>query len=69
LTTNRYRDPPGSHRHRCDGCGFVWQHPDTCKGSDAAHTCPGCGLLMTHWDKYDGASPPDPPVRKVVPCE
>jgi len=53
-----YRSPKGRHRHKCTttGCGFVWEHSDSCGGDTAAHTCPGCG--QEEWLKYHGSKPP-----------
>jgi hypothetical protein len=51
-----YQSPPGSHRHKCRKCGRVWEHPDSCKGDDAAHVCAGCG--QERFIRYDGILPP-----------
>jgi predicted nucleic acid-binding Zn-ribbon protein len=42
----------GIHKHKCDRCGAVWQHPDTCFGDERSHLCPNCGEEQT-W-KYFG---------------
>lgn len=41
----------GTHKHKCAGCGFVWEHSDTLWGNLAAHTCV-CGRVQ--WMKYFG---------------
>lgn len=35
----------GTHKHRCDHCGTIWEHSDDLRGSYEAHLCPkeGCG--------------------------
>lgn len=40
------------HKHQCGKCGIVWEHSDSCAGSDEAHTCPKCGYLT--FMKYHG---------------
>jgi hypothetical protein len=35
------------HKHKCPGCGLVWQHGDICKGDwGRAHTCARCGSVQ-----------------------
>lgn len=38
-------DPAAKHSHRCPNiaCGTVWEHTNSCAGSDRAHECPDCG--------------------------
>lgn len=60
-----YVDPAGRHRHSCATCGFIWEHADTCVGSNKAHLCPGCGADHC-FNRYEGDSPPDKKPRKKV---
>lgn len=32
----------GTHKHKCDSCGNVWEHSDDMAGNQEAHTCQ-CG--------------------------
>ncbi len=47
--SRRYIDKPEWHRHKCQECGAVWEHPDTYKGNDEAHLCPRCGKKELSW--------------------
>lgn len=51
----KYKSPEGYHRHKCDDCNHVWEHKDSCAGSDKAHTCK-CGSTQ-RW-KYRGDESP-----------
>lgn len=58
----------GSHRHKCDSCGFVWEHADSNAGKTAPHTCV-CGKEV--WYRHYGDEKPDyigcgRPVRMVI---
>jgi hypothetical protein len=33
---------PGSHRHKCDSCGMVWEHGGQ-SPNPVSHNCPNCG--------------------------
>lgn len=55
-----YDSPSGSHRHKYDPCGEVWEHSDWCAFDDSAHECPKCGR-ENRW-KYRG---PEPPTKSV----
>ena len=35
-----------SHSHKCQGCGWVWTHSDSCAGDQDAHTCEKCGDVV-----------------------
>lgn len=50
-----YASPTGFHRHKCDDCGHIWEHKDSCAGNESAHTCI-CG--KEEWYKYFGPEPP-----------
>jgi hypothetical protein len=40
------------HKHKCNGCGFVWEHSGfACAGDASAHTCV-CGREV--WKRYYG---------------
>jgi hypothetical protein len=45
------------HKHKCDKCGAIWEHSDSCLDDAAAHTCPtkDCGGMQ--WMKYLGLDP------------
>ena len=53
----------GTHRHRCDSCGLVWEHGNNCQNLsseifDESHTCQRCGNpRVVH--KYRGDAPTD----------
>lgn len=42
--------PVGTHQHKCQNCGNVWEHPDTMAGNKEAHTCSQCG--QEEWVKH-----------------
>lgn len=46
-----YRDPVGSHRHRCPVDGYIWNHE-----TNAGHNCPQCGREQLY--HYTGPLPP-----------
>src|SRR5689334_9698530 len=51
-------DERGSHKHRCDDCGTIWQHGNDCnkRGEELrqrTHTCPECGRKQFEW--YEGS--------------
>jgi NAD-dependent SIR2 family protein deacetylase len=31
------------HKHKCEPCGTVWEHPNKCDGQVSPHMCPNCG--------------------------
>lgn len=32
------------HKHKCPGCGHIWEHGSENRGNKEAHQCPtGCG--------------------------
>lgn len=39
---------PNKHKHKCDGCGFIWEHVRATEASSAEyhklHDCAVCGL-------------------------
>jgi hypothetical protein len=51
----------GYHKHKCQFCGFVWQHHD-CNdarhGSGGAHECPSCHRCNWSLGIYVGAEEP-----------
>lgn len=50
----------GKHKHQCDGCGCVWEHPNSRRGDEDAHVCPDCDTLLGGlWDHYHGPERPD----------
>jgi hypothetical protein len=50
-------DPP-THRHKCEQCGFVWEHETTgCINNTKAHTC-RCGAEQWEWYKGEAANVP-----------
>lgn len=58
----RYCSAAGRHRHKCAGCGCVWEHDDACRDlppaeHHAAHACPKCGREATDW--YLGRGAPE----------
>lgn len=57
-----YESPHGFHRHKCDKCGYVWEHANTCVNNTALHTCPGCGTEEWYW--YKGPEAPTKPPKK-----
>jgi predicted nucleic acid-binding Zn-ribbon protein len=46
----------GTHKHECQECGTVWEHPDTLHGDEEAHCCPNCRVQQ--WWKYNGDRQP-----------
>jgi hypothetical protein len=40
----------GTHKHKCDFCGFVWEHEDSCINNTKAHTCVICLNVQWYWD-------------------
>lgn len=45
------------HKHKCDVCGTVWEHPAICGGHNGSHICPQCGKGKSL--KYEGPIKPD----------
>jgi rubrerythrin len=45
MSKKAYVSPEGRHRHKCNKCKIVWEHDESCWGSDTVHMCPGCGEL------------------------
>lgn len=45
-------EPEGTHKHKCQTCGNVWEHENACVNNKPAHTCRECG--SEQWWKYDG---------------
>lgn len=45
-----------THKHKCDECGFVWRHSDSCAGDLHAHLCPVCGVKQ--YFRYEGLDEP-----------
>ena len=56
----KYESPKGLHRHKCEKCGYVWEHSNSCAGSDSDHECPKC--KTEEWCWYEG---PEPPTSKI----
>lgn len=54
-----YTSPAGCHRHKCDRCGYVWEHADACRGDVEAHRCPGCESLDLPAFQYHGPDEPE----------
>lgn len=46
-----------SHKHRCDVCSFVWQHPHNAAGIDRLHRCPRCS--RSQYKVYEGRDKPE----------
>lgn len=44
------------HKHKCDNCGFVWEHSDAWKENVPAHTCTKCSHIQS--SKYHGDEKP-----------
>lgn len=42
-----------THKHKCRGCGFVWEHSEAMRGNEDAHTCV-CG--REEWRRMDDDS-------------
>jgi len=42
-------DEPPTHKHRCETCGFIWEHETNCINNTKAHTCIKCGAEQWHW--------------------
>lgn len=42
-----------SHMHRCDRCGFIWQHSNEMEGSEVAHICPCGGQQFWHYRGHE----------------
>jgi hypothetical protein len=41
----------GTHRHKCESCGFAWEHENSLASHRLMHTC-RCG--REQWEKYHG---------------
>jgi rubredoxin len=39
-------NPEELHAHRCEGCGWIWEHKGWNRADEKAHTCPNCGRLQ-----------------------
>lgn len=58
------RLPEGEkHKHKCERCGFIWEHDNEVAGEPdeirhCAHTCPGCGEIEQTLI-YQGSSAPE----------
>lgn len=39
-----------THKHKCNGCGHIWEHGNACRGNVEAHTCARCG--DEQWSHY-----------------
>lgn len=52
VTDTSGKPKPGHHWHKCDECGYVWEHADEMSGNDEAHQCV-CGEYQFY--KYFGA--------------
>lgn len=50
-------DPP-THQHKCDGCGFIWEHETDCINNTKGHTCRECGQQQWQWYTGKDASAP-----------
>jgi hypothetical protein len=50
------RSGTGEHSHKCNKCGFIWSHEDSCVNDTKAHTC-RCGKEQwyIHHDHKEGA--------------
>ena len=53
-----YVSPQGSHRHKCDNCGYIWEHSNFCRGDTKAHTCPNPDCGKQKWYQYSGSDAP-----------
>lgn len=62
-TQTPYKDPAGSHRHKCPVDGYVWEHRE--RDPNASHNCPDCGRQQLN--HYTGPLPPTKPSAKPVP--
>lgn len=47
------------HRHKCDECGNIWEHDDSCGGDDNAHKCPRCQKeqFVRYWGDQEQREP------------
>jgi hypothetical protein len=44
-----YMTPTGEHKHKCEDCGHIWAHEDSCINDVEHHTCK-CGRVnWTIW--------------------
>lgn len=50
------------HKHKCAGCGHVWQHDQNAAMIPGSHTCSKCGSVQRF--KYYGDEPPRLPYLK-----
>ncbi len=60
VQSTPYESPVGFHRHKCDNCGQIWEHSNSCAGNEHAHTCTTCG--HKNWERYKG---PDAPIMTI----
>lgn len=47
----------GIHKHKCDNCGYIWEHGADSFGDDLSHTCPRCithGMIIGSYTHYTG---------------
>ncbi len=58
-----YQDHEGWHRHKCEDCNCIWEHPDAMSGNTEAHACPGCGKDERY--KYTGRHAPQPSKPRI----
>jgi hypothetical protein len=48
-----------THKHQCETCRVVWEHPEARWGDEKAHTCPACKkVLGGYWEWYKGCEEP-----------
>ena len=70
-----------SHQHKCgvrysdlelfmegepQGCGFVWEHNEQCRGNAETHMCPQCGR-GPWYDKYREGQEDEHDVESISP--
>lgn len=60
LAATLDEEEKGSHRHRCDSCGLVWEHGNNCQELsrdifEQSHACTRCGRRVVQ--KYRGDLP------------
>jgi len=59
-------DGSGMHSHKCDSCGWVWEHPNAMSGVRKAHRC-RCGEYQFNWYRGSEAAKFIGTCKRVIP--
>lgn len=70
---NEYTSPINYHRHKCNFCGYVWEHHNindvSHNASPGSHECPACHRCNWEMGIYNGPTKPGIRNGKVPPDE